>query len=29
MKWIPTCYKMVPNNLENGDQQAMKWHPIS
>jgi len=25
MKWRPTCRKMAPNNLENGDQRAVKW----
>jgi len=25
MKLRPTCHKMAPNNLENGDQRAVKW----
>ena len=29
MKWRPTCYKMVPDKLENGAQHAVKWCPIS
>jgi len=28
MKWHPTCYKMVPDKLENGVQHGMKWYPI-
>jgi len=23
------CYEMAPDKLENGDQHAMKWSPIS
>jgi len=28
MKWRLTCYKMVPDKLEKGDQLAIKWRPI-
>jgi len=28
MKWRPTCYKMAPDELENGAQHAIKWRPI-
>jgi len=27
MKWRPTCYKIAPDNFENGPQHAIKWCP--
>jgi len=29
MKWRPKCYQMVPDQLENGAQNAIKWRWVS